>query len=50
MIVIILLFAFCGLLAYLMILGGSISKSEEERRMEDEEQMEWLRNNCKKGK
>lgn len=50
MTIIILLFVFCGLFAYLMILGGSKSKTEEERRMEDEEQLEWLRNNCKKGK
>lgn len=50
MVIIILLFIFCGLIAYLMILGGSKSKTEEERQMEDEEQMEWLRNYKKGGK
>lgn len=50
MAIIILLFILCGLLGYLMILGGNKSKTEEERRLEDEEQMEWLRNYKKGGK
>ena len=32
-----------GILTYILILGGSKSKTEEERRYEDEEQMEYIR-------
>jgi len=32
---------------YLVILGGSINKSDEERRMEDEEEINYLNQNKK---
>ena len=34
-------------IAYILILAGSKSKTEEERRYEDEEQMEWIKNNVR---
>lgn len=37
-----------GIIAYLIILGGSKSKTDYERQMEDEEQMKWLMENSKK--
>lgn len=38
------------IIAYILILAGSKSKTEEERRYEDEEQMEWIRKNMRGGK
>ena len=38
------------IIAYILILAGSKSKTEEERRYEDEEQMEWIKNNVRGGK
>ena len=36
---------------YLVILGASKNKTAEERRLEDKEQMEYLRNyNCRRQK
>lgn len=37
-----------GIIAYLIILGGSKSKSEFERKWEDDEQMRYLREYQKK--
>ena len=39
-----------AIIAYILILAGSKSKTEEERRYEDEEQMEWIKNNVRGGK
>lgn len=39
------------ILMYLIIVGGNITKTETERKMEDEEQMEYLKKfNNKKSK
>ena len=38
------------IIAYILILAGSKSKTEEERRYEDEEQMKWIRKNMRGGK
>ena len=32
-----------GSMAILIIIGGNMNKSEEERRLEDEEQMRYIR-------
>jgi len=37
-----------GLLCYLIILGSSKAKTEYERKIEDEEQKKWLRENSLK--
>lgn len=42
MIMIILLFILIALLTYLIILGSNRSKTEEERKIEDQEQIEYL--------
>ena len=33
-----------GLIAIFIIIGGNMNKSEEEQRMEDEEQLQYLKN------
>lgn len=33
-----------AILMYLILVGGNITKTETERKMEDEEQMEYLKN------
>ena len=38
-----------AIFTYLVILGASMSKTDEERMIEDQEQMEYLRNYKKKG-
>ena len=38
------------IIAYILILAESKFKTEEERRYEDEEQMEWIKNNVRGGK
>ena len=38
-----------AIFTYLVILGASMSKTNEERMIEDQEQMEYLRNYKKKG-
>lgn len=48
MLIIIGIMAIWGIIAYLIILGGSKSKSDYERKMEDEEQMRWLMDNRRK--
>ena len=40
----------CTIIAYILILAGSKFKTEEERRYEDEEQMEWIIKNVRGGK
>lgn len=41
---IILIILLCiALFTYLIILGSNMNKSEEERKMEDQEQIEYLR-------
>lgn len=42
MVMIILLFILIALLTYLIILGSNASKTEEERKIEDQEQVEYL--------
>lgn len=42
MIMIILLFILIALLTYLIILGSNRNKTEEERKIEDQEQIEYL--------
>ncbi len=42
MVMIILLFILIALLTYLIILGSNASKTEEERKIEDQEQIEYL--------
>ena len=39
---IILLFLFIGLPVILIIIGGNMNKSDEERRLEDEEEMKYI--------
>lgn len=39
---IILLFLFIGLPVILIIIGGNMDKSDEERRLEDEEEMKYI--------
>lgn len=39
-----------GSMAILIIIGGNMNKSEEERRLEDEEQMRYLSEYAKKHK
>lgn len=42
---------FDAILMYLILVGGNITKTETERKMEDEEQMEYLKKfNNKKSK
>lgn len=51
MIFVIILLALIAILAYLVILGGSMCETDEERRLEDEEQIKYLdnyKNNRKK--
>lgn len=38
------LFLLIGLFTYLIILGGNKNKTDEEQRLEDEEQIKYLRN------
>lgn len=40
----VILFILIGISTYLVILGGSGSKTEEEQRLEDEEQIRYLEN------
>ena len=40
-------FIIIGIFGYLMILGGSKTKTDYERKMDDEEQMKWIRENMK---
>lgn len=40
----VILFILIGISTYLVILGGSKSKTEEEQRLEDEEQIRYLEN------
>ena len=42
MIMIILLFILIALLTYLIILGSNANKTEEERKIEDQEEIEYL--------
>lgn len=39
-----ILFIVIGISTYLVILGGSKNKTEEEQRLEDEEQIKYLEN------
>lgn len=32
---------------YLVIVGGNMNKTEEEKELENQEQMKFLKNNCK---
>lgn len=38
------LFLLIGLFTYLIILGGNKNKTDEEQRLEDEEQIKYLKN------
>lgn len=44
LIVTLIIFVLIGIFTYLIILGASMNKSEEERKLEDQEQIEYLRN------
>lgn len=35
---------------YIVILGGNLDKTAEEIEMEDKEQMEYIKNNCRRKK
>ena len=48
--VIYIIFLIIAIFMYLVIVGASNCKSEEERRFEDEEQMNYLRNYKNGGK
>ena len=47
-IILLVIFLLIGIFTYLIILGASINKSDIEREIEDQEQIEYLRN-LKKG-
>lgn len=47
-IILLVIFVLIGIFTYLIILGASINKSDIEREIEDQEQMEYLIN-LKKG-
>ena len=47
-IILLVIFVLIGIFTYLIILGASINKSDREREIENQEQMEYLRN-LKKG-
>lgn len=40
--IILVLMMFIGIVAYCLVAGADALKTGDERRMEDEEQMEWL--------
>lgn len=44
LIITLVIFVFIAIFTYLIILGASMSKSDEERKLEDQEQIEYLRN------
>lgn len=44
MIFIVIILALIGILGYLVIVGGNMCETEEERRIEDEEQIKYLSN------
>ncbi len=48
LIILLVIFLLIGIFTYLIILGASINKSDIEREIEDQEQIEYLRN-LKKG-
>ena len=48
LIILLVIFLLIGIFTYLIILGASIYKSDIEREIEDQEQIEYLRN-LKKG-
>lgn len=39
-----LIFQTIGLFTYLIIVGGNMNKTQEERELEDKEQMNYLKN------
>lgn len=41
--IIYIIFALISLFTYLIIVGGNMNKTDEERRLEDEEQMNYLK-------
>ena len=44
LIIALVIFVFIAIFTYLIILGASMSKSDEERKLEDQEQIEYLKN------
>ena len=48
LIILLVIFLLIGIFTYLIILGASINMSDIEREIEDQEQIEYLRN-LKKG-
>lgn len=48
-ILLIMIFLFASLFTYLIIRGGSKNKTFEEKKLEDKEQLEYLRNYKSKG-
>lgn len=42
LVIFIVLFLICSLIIYLVIVGGNMNKSNEERYFEDEEQSKYL--------
>ena len=45
-----IIFIIITILMYLVIVGANICKTEEEKKLEDEEQMNYLRNHKNGGK
>ncbi len=43
MTILLIIFAFIGVIGILIIIGGNMNKSDEERRLEDEEQMQYIK-------
>ena len=44
LIIIFIILALVAIFTYLIILGASMNKSDEERELEDQEQIEYLKN------
>lgn len=44
LIITLIIFVLIAIFTYLIILGASMSKSDEERKLEDQEQIEYLKN------